>query len=781
MKKGAASKVDNGKTSRVSTSNTSSRVSTSSNASSRVSTSSNASSRVNTGSNASSRVNTGSNTSSRVNTGNNFYENKSANGTSTKTETSNNNTTKANTKNIGSKTTKAFEGATNPYGSKNYGQQAAHSTAKATSAGSRIISGIKDIKKARVAYIDNKKNPTKAKLKLKGKREARIHISKVKEKNKQDAIKDLSKVREKHLLKAEKMGLKTARDPKATVEKSEVKRNRRDRKFERKSAKAAYKNSSTFKAKQNIRQARLRIASKVIKVGGSVFSPNGSSNVGLQGASKTVSSVSKNISRVRRTLRRRAAKAPKKAEKARKKVQKKMEKYTRKKQKKNVYKTLKKENKEALKKMNYFNRMRAKHRLKNSVYGSRWDRLKNAIKKATEKMLKLLYMFLKEMLHIFIQFATFLFGSFLILLIPIIIIIFMIGGGTSIHTTSYPGKDNVMNEIEYNFKTKEDFLKTESADNPIIRYAKGQKGSSYDSYELHGKGNIKHEKHQLLAYLSMKWKKFEEGNDEEWGNLTNPAHVLIEMWQKDLIYKKYLRKLEYRVETRVKTNLVYEYTIREDGTYDMINPTFETKEQKILMIFIPDISIDEIAREDFDDEDFEHYEEMRDAKGDMTYDPQTYNEASEFINKANPEIDGTYEYEEGNAGSSGALKDYPENSAADGQCTDYVMRKAYTMYGYKFVTMGDGGHYSISFRDKGFPVSRTARVNNIVSFPPYLPAYGNYHALNQHGHTGWVEKVNSDGSIVISEWNFNGGLYKTNYRTLPKEYAAQLYYIDISR
>ncbi len=36
-----------------------------------------------------------------------------------------------------------------------------------------------------------------------------------------------------------------------------------------------------------------------------------------------------------------------------------------------------------------------------------------------------------------------------------------------------------------------------------------------------------------------------------------------------------------------------------------------------------------------------------------------------------------------------------------------------------------------------------------------------------YGHVAYVERVNGDGSILISEMNYTYGPYNMNYRTIP--------------
>ena len=45
------------------------------------------------------------------------------------------------------------------------------------------------------------------------------------------------------------------------------------------------------------------------------------------------------------------------------------------------------------------------------------------------------------------------------------------------------------------------------------------------------------------------------------------------------------------------------------------------------------------------------------------------------------------------------------------------------------------------------------------------------------GHVAYVESVNSDGSITISEMNYTNGPYNMNYRTIPASEVSSYAFI----
>ena len=48
------------------------------------------------------------------------------------------------------------------------------------------------------------------------------------------------------------------------------------------------------------------------------------------------------------------------------------------------------------------------------------------------------------------------------------------------------------------------------------------------------------------------------------------------------------------------------------------------------------------------------------------------------------------------------------------------------------------------------------------------------------GHVAYVESVNSDGSITISEMNYTGGAYVTDTRTISASEVSAYNYIHLS-
>lgn len=85
------------------------------------------------------------------------------------------------------------------------------------------------------------------------------------------------------------------------------------------------------------------------------------------------------------------------------------------------------------------------------------------------------------------------------------------------------------------------------------------------------------------------------------------------------------------------------------------------------------------------------------------------------------------------------------------QCTDYAAWRFEVEFGVPFQNTrpgnGSAWNWPALARDQGFHVSSTPRANAVISWDrsAYSPTYG---------HVAWVDQVNSDGTIDVSEYNF---------------------------
>ncbi len=123
---------------------------------------------------------------------------------------------------------------------------------------------------------------------------------------------------------------------------------------------------------------------------------------------------------------------------------------------------------------------------------------------------------------------------------------------------------------------------------------------------------------------------------------------------------------------------------------------------------------------------------------------------------------------------SGDFKPFRATSASpypQGQCTWYVYLRMAQFDKDIAGDMGNASDWTYSALTKGFSVSSEPEAHTAVVFKP-----GQLGADRYYGHVAFVEKVNKDGSIVVSESNVKG-LGVISYRTIDKEDADSLDYI----
>lgn len=115
---------------------------------------------------------------------------------------------------------------------------------------------------------------------------------------------------------------------------------------------------------------------------------------------------------------------------------------------------------------------------------------------------------------------------------------------------------------------------------------------------------------------------------------------------------------------------------------------------------------------------------------------------------------------------TGGSESYPQ-----GQCTWYVYHRM-QQFGLSISDqLGDAHHWNDRAESLGYEVSHTPQLHSAAVFEA-----GQLGADSQYGHVAFVEKVNKDGSIIVSESNVKG-LGIISYRVIDAEDAAQLDYV----
>lgn len=136
-----------------------------------------------------------------------------------------------------------------------------------------------------------------------------------------------------------------------------------------------------------------------------------------------------------------------------------------------------------------------------------------------------------------------------------------------------------------------------------------------------------------------------------------------------------------------------------------------------------------------------------------------------------------YDHEKGEIVAGGDFEPYNNenydkgNSYAPGNCTQYAYNRITQLGGYLDLDMGNGADWGATGASRGYEVSNRPKAGTAVSFAP-----GVLGADPTYGHVAFVEHVNEDGSILISEMNAVGlGVVST--RTILAEYVGMLTYI----
>ena len=113
------------------------------------------------------------------------------------------------------------------------------------------------------------------------------------------------------------------------------------------------------------------------------------------------------------------------------------------------------------------------------------------------------------------------------------------------------------------------------------------------------------------------------------------------------------------------------------------------------------------------------------------------------------------------------------NGGYFGQCT-YYMYNRFAQLGSPIRTtgLGNAAEWPANAAAAGYGVSSTPRAGTAIVFQRGVGG-----ADPVYGHVGFVERVNADGSLFISEMNVQG-LNVISTRTIPASVAAQATYIN---
>ena len=106
------------------------------------------------------------------------------------------------------------------------------------------------------------------------------------------------------------------------------------------------------------------------------------------------------------------------------------------------------------------------------------------------------------------------------------------------------------------------------------------------------------------------------------------------------------------------------------------------------------------------------------------------------------------------------------NLYTTGQCTYYAFDRRAELGKPIGSLWGNASNWAYSANQAGFNVDHTPEVGAVFQNGSGQNGAGAY------GHVGVVESINSNGSVTVSEMNWNGGVNVKSYRTIsnPNSY-----------
>ncbi|MBJ6364388.1 LysM peptidoglycan-binding domain-containing protein [Staphylococcus hominis] len=107
-----------------------------------------------------------------------------------------------------------------------------------------------------------------------------------------------------------------------------------------------------------------------------------------------------------------------------------------------------------------------------------------------------------------------------------------------------------------------------------------------------------------------------------------------------------------------------------------------------------------------------------------------------------------------------------QNLYTAGQCTWYVFNRRAQARSPISTYWSDAKYWTYNAASDGYIVNHTPTVGSIMQS-----------TAGYYGHVAYVERVNPDGSILISEMNYTYGPYNTNTRVIPASLVSSYNYI----
>lgn len=248
-------------------------------------------------------------------------------------------------------------------------------------------------------------------------------------------------------------------------------------------------------------------------------------------------------------------------------------------------------------KANNFKRFQKRKQMKDSIKRQNKSRLRDRIKEGLIGSLKsskeVILRKAKGLMIIFI--GLIILGTFFINFAGTGMTGFM-NSTSSVLTTSYLSKPNVLNEINQSFSAMESELQNE-VDHVKNNYP------GYDEYILNNTEYIGHNVHELLSYITSRCGEVKSVSEVE--------SILKELFES-------MYDLEYREEVEIRYRTVTETYTDEDGN-EYTESHEEPYEYKKLIVTLHKKEMDSIIRKVFADypDNLKHYEALFLAQGNM--------------------------------------------------------------------------------------------------------------------------------------------------------------------
>lgn len=314
-------------------------------------------------------------------------------------------------------------------------------------------------------------------------------------------------------------------------------------------------------------------------------------NTGVEAAEKSLGSSSKLIHGAKNYSDKRKSKKLYDLEKSDRKIQSRKSKLEFRKSMDEIKKT------DQYKKANAYKKFQKKKQMKSAIYKQNKTRIRDRVKKTLIDIFKVSKDFIirKAKVAAIVVAAIIIFGTFVFNFAS------MTMGGfanstSSVLTTSYLSRPNVLTEINKSFSSKENDLYSE-----LENVEKNNPG--YDEYIVRKNGDIGHNVHELLSYITSRCGEVK--------NLSEVSSILEDLF-KSMYHVDYKEEIEIRYKTVTET-----YT-DEDGN-EHTESHEEPYEYKKLIVTLSKREMDSVVREVFAKypDNLKHYEALFLAQGNM--------------------------------------------------------------------------------------------------------------------------------------------------------------------